>query len=401
MPNKLTPERQQELEKEQKDRKHNEIIHKALEAVDRFAEGADQKLDFPREFVTIPATVFLQRTPAELQKLFLNNGVVDFHGNMFARRKIGAGDLFDASQKFISINGRVAQRSIDTRFNRHKIGYVDQTGKYIPILGGETITVVAEQALSAAEKQFVSQPSQIQKDFEYITDTGKTLRGESAYKAFFLAETQGAEVRREETEKEMRETLQKNGIEVSEKMDSKDLFYKYAHIAAQTLENKYGIPKEVTIAMASLESGQGQSGLSQDHKNYFGRIALLGEPSATMQTQENWGNGLITEKRGFKTYNSALESFMDFGELMMTKRYRDIFKAYKKREKYTIPTEYAVKKRSDRRENTEMTRTLETPADVLWAIVASGYATLSTNEYVDRAESSLKAFSKNRESLYT
>jgi lysozyme family protein len=197
----LLLEKREKMDKDQKQRTEMELVNRALEAVERgkigfqFTEkeesmlstGIENEVDFPDGFESISATTLLKRSPEELRALFLDkNGVVDFHGNNKAQRHIGAGDLFDSSQKFLEINGVLGQRSIDTKFHDKKIGYVDKNGNYLQITGGEKISSVDSNIVGDQIKDFGT-PT-IDPHFRRVLPDGTELTGEAAYKDQFFEE---------------------------------------------------------------------------------------------------------------------------------------------------------------------------------------------------------------------
>jgi hypothetical protein len=117
-----------------------------------------------------PASKLLTLSDQKLKDLFLDDGVVDFHDNDAAIQKLGAGDLFPATQKFIKINEIVGQRSVDLGGNVNKVGYVDKEGKYLPIFDGDVIS------------RIVSLEEQEEFDFPDLTE-------ERSYRLKFIAET--------------------------------------------------------------------------------------------------------------------------------------------------------------------------------------------------------------------
>ena len=87
---------------------------------------------------SIPAVEFLKRSPDDLRALFFEGDTVNFHGNEGAKRFVGAGDLFPHEQQFLSIDGVVGKRSVS---DNGKVGYLDKSGAYLPIFGGEKINL--------------------------------------------------------------------------------------------------------------------------------------------------------------------------------------------------------------------------------------------------------------------
>ncbi len=99
-------------------------------------KNPDDLKDAEKMLQGIPTSEFLKRSPEDLRTLFLDGNTVNFHGHAGAVRFIGAGDLFPSDQAFLSIDGVVGKRS---RSASGKVGYLDKSGKYLPIFGGEKI----------------------------------------------------------------------------------------------------------------------------------------------------------------------------------------------------------------------------------------------------------------------
>ncbi len=150
---------------------------------------------------------------------------------------------------------------------------------------------------------------------------------------------------------------------LGEDSDPKKNFYNVAERLAVEVEEKYGVPRRVTLAQALLESGHGQSGLTQSACNCFG--IKLGSSTDTeyveMETTENRGGADRRENAKFRSYASLRDSFMDYGKLLSTS---DRYKA-------------AFEHKDD-------------PKRFLQEVIKGGYAT--DPNYVKKAESVLKPY---------
>ncbi len=106
----------------------------------------------------------------------------------------------------------------------------------------------------------------------------------------------------------------------------KQEFVKEASKIAKEIQAKYGIPYEVTVAQAILESGWGQSSLAKKHGNYFGIKAFWKWEFVTMATKEEVNGKTVTIKDGFKKFKNMEESFYWYAEfLTKNPRYRPAF----------------------------------------------------------------------------
>lgn len=115
---------------------------------------------------------------------------------------------------------------------------------------------------------------------------------------------------------------------LTEGSDPKRNFFNVAERLAKEVEEKYGVPRQVTLAQALLESGHGQSGLTQNACNCFGM--KLGSSKDTeyvsMETTEHQNGADHQEYAKFRSYSSLRDSFMDYGKLLSTsKRYQAAF----------------------------------------------------------------------------
>lgn len=163
---------------------HRNLAIGALEKVssEDFCKWVEKNPEMVTPLRALPASVLLSpdfAKPEKLRALFMAGDTVDFHGNLSAKKYLGAGDLFGQEHQFIKINGEVGIRSIDSKFNKNKIGYINEDGDYLAILGGEEISFDVDDS----EKADFSD-SKIDNNFEY--KNGETvLKGEAAYQAQF------------------------------------------------------------------------------------------------------------------------------------------------------------------------------------------------------------------------
>ncbi|MCF7905987.1 lytic transglycosylase domain-containing protein [Candidatus Gracilibacteria bacterium] len=131
-------------------RKIDSVLETFRNAQENPELNEQDKADVERMVQTIPAGEFLRPSPEELQLIFLSEDVIDFHHNENARRSIGMGDLFVRDQEFLRIGGVVGKRSVSFT---GKVGYLDRSGDYIAVYGGEKIeTQVSEEEQQGFEK---------------------------------------------------------------------------------------------------------------------------------------------------------------------------------------------------------------------------------------------------------
>ena len=90
-----------------------------------------------------------------------------------------------------------------------------------------------------------------------------------------------------------------------------DFFAAYAPLA-QEVGKKYDLYPSVILAQAAVESNFGESELSRNYNNYFG---IKGK-GVVLPTIEMEGERKMAVEDGFRTYNSARESFYDYGKLI-------------------------------------------------------------------------------------
>lgn len=79
--------------------------------------------------------------------------------------------------------------------------------------------------------------------------------------------------------------------------------------AAEAVEKAYGVPALLTLAQAALESGWGSHAPGN---NFFG----IKGPGQKKETTENIDGKDVKVTANFKVYNSALESFEDYAQLL-------------------------------------------------------------------------------------
>src|SRR5215471_19347923 len=90
---------------------------------------------------------------------------------------------------------------------------------------------------------------------------------------------------------------------------TKEEFLEQAWAAARASSAESGLPAEITVAQAALESRFGQSRLSTEANNYFGIKARKGEPAIELPTWEVLGGRRVQKKERFARYASMEECF--------------------------------------------------------------------------------------------
>lgn len=113
------------------------------------------------------------------------------------------------------------------------------------------------------------------------------------------------------------------------KLTPQQFFDKYANYAMETQILK-GVPADVTLAQAALESGWGGSSLTVKANNFFGIKDFANDDWKgeyfNIATGEYGANGYYTINSNFRKYNSALDSFIDHANfLIKNKNYKSLF----------------------------------------------------------------------------
>ncbi len=112
----------------------------------------------------VPLSDILERSPEELQLLFIVDGKIDFRGNSHAKRQIGLSDLFPKisdNQQFVVLDG-VPYAYGARRPSDGKIGYGNP--KYKAIFGGETIEFFIKEPQEENDKQEENYTSFVKND---------------------------------------------------------------------------------------------------------------------------------------------------------------------------------------------------------------------------------------------
>lgn len=112
-------------------------------------------------------------------------------------------------------------------------------------------------------------------------------------------------------------------------MERKEFINKVAPMAIQS-QKDFGVPASITIAQAILESGNGNSKLARDAKNYFGIRANKGYTGTVYNINtgeyDKAGNYYIDKKAAFRSYPTIQASFDDHSDfLLKNKRYDSLF----------------------------------------------------------------------------
>lgn len=347
-------------------------------AKDIFSEFINSKFDInnlTKEQETLLRTTnssqFLtaeQQYPGLLKKIFFQNGRINFYNNPNVRRNVGLGDILESTNVYASIDGKIGKRSLEG----NKVGYLDRNGKYLPVYGGEQISTDVTQFEDFQETAFSN-----------IT----SLSGdqEKVYQQKFIAEIQEEEVDQEKLEEECKEEIRKKGLDGIDTPTGRQ-FFEMAKIVAEKLQETDGIPWQVTVAQALLESGKGRSGLAKRNKNYFG---LKGK-GRTYWTNEVRNGVRRREQHSFRSYEKFSDSFLDHNQLLSKGRYVDVKNAYRTKQIFKVSPSYIAN--SQKGYKGVESRILNTPADYLWGIIDSGYATEPTKNYLKGAESMLNKY---------
>lgn len=118
-----------------------------------------------------------------------------------------------------------------------------------------------------------------------------------------------------------RDTDTDGALDTDTEMDFPVEAEKLAHKVEQT----YGVPWQVCLAQALLESNNGESGLTKNHFNTFGCKAgasYTGD-KVLLPTEEVIDGRRVKTQDYFRSYKTLEESFMDYGRLLSTPRYEE------------------------------------------------------------------------------
>lgn len=109
-------------------------------------------------------------------------------------------------------------------------------------------------------------------------------------------------------------------------MGTQEQFIQQVAPLIQKYAKQYGIKvASPIIAQACLESAYGKSGLAKYH-NYFGMKTGSGwtGPSVSMNTKEEYTQGLVNVKAAFRVYASMDEGIKGYFDFISTKRYTNL-----------------------------------------------------------------------------
>ena len=354
----LSTDREKELDKEQKIRTDEAIIKEALDSIEVGNEDMTEVYDFvgnnegmvptgaegksikpfPAEFEKVSASSFLKLSSEQLRLLFVSDGVVDFHGNNNALRNIGLVDLYpktSTKQQYLRIDGKTY--AYGARRHDGKMGYGNPG--YKPITGEEHIEFFCDESTKGTEtqKSYEEFSADFAEDFAHFSGEMENLNPTEASEEEIKFE-QGVE-KEEQREQKMLEEMDKalEGMEGVESMDRKDKYIATSKAYADILEAETGIPREVTIIQACLESGYGESAIGGNHFGIKGKSSQKN----TFRTTEyftpdefsNWrknnpemasqataspdlksGKLKCSLPDQFRSYGSMRESFVDYGK---------------------------------------------------------------------------------------
>ncbi|QFR38988.1 hypothetical protein A9Q91_02015 [Candidatus Gracilibacteria bacterium 28_42_T64] len=107
---------------------------------------------------------------------------------------------------------------------------------------------------------------------------------------------------------------------------SKNQFLAKALLMGEELQKSYGIPKMVVVGQSLLESGDGQSDLSQKGNNVFGMKARGGDDFIQYNSDEYIRGSYRTRFSKFRSFSSMDESFDAYAKLLTSPRYSGAFK---------------------------------------------------------------------------
>lgn len=113
------------------------------------------------------------------------------------------------------------------------------------------------------------------------------------------------------------------------KLAPKDFFDKYANYAMDT-QNLKGVPADITLAQAALESGWGGSSLTVKANNFFGIKDFPNDDwhyeNYAISTAEYGNSGYYNIVAKFRKYKSPLDSFIDHANfLIKNSNYKKLF----------------------------------------------------------------------------
>lgn len=98
-------------------------------------------------------------------------------------------------------------------------------------------------------------------------------------------------------------------------MDPKQFFSKYSPYALK-IEKETGVPAQLVLAQAALESNFGESGLSKNDYNFFGMKGIGTKGSGNYMTTEVINGKSVRVPQDFRRYNNPEESFRDHANLI-------------------------------------------------------------------------------------
>ena len=105
-----------------------------------------------------------------------------------------------------------------------------------------------------------------------------------------------------------------------------EIFIRKVSLAAMESMEKTGTPASVTIAQSILESGWGESDLSQKYHNYFGIKGRGPAGAVDMRTNEVYSGRTVRINAHFRAYNNMAEGFSDHGSMLARMgRYSDAY----------------------------------------------------------------------------
>ena len=291
------------MSKEAKERVNKEKINEMLE----YLEAPNLK-ELPSNFEKIPASLFLKLSAENLKTLFIENGKINFRGNLKAKREIGLTDLFpklSEKQQFLVIDGETY--AYGARRHDGKIGYGNP--KYKAITGGENI----ESFVSSDEKtsQFFGE-SQDNSSFANYAEFTKNFAG-------FDLENLTPDEEKKEKESFIKET------EYVEEVESKyrELIDFPEEIPAISIDQmksaaaKLGINYAAIKAIMSVESN-GISGATRFEPHIYKKyknIPLSLEKKGLTQMATSFGAFQIM---GFNYESAGFESVEDMVDAMKT-----------------------------------------------------------------------------------